>query len=166
MLTKFVIGVRCPKCKLPGLLEQKPGHLCTACLEPLVEHKVNNTNCWWCTNNTICSACAQEAHRLIKRIDSPVNDQNVIKHSKEQIMFKEIAEQIPNIDGFSVDPNDYKTLAQEFMKLSDIFIELANYAKTKKTAMEKRNEGLILAASHLENQLDNMYKRLADEFKW
>ena len=63
-ITKAVIGVRCTKCGLPGLLDQKPGHKCSACFGLLAEHKVDNTNCSWCTDETICVVCAREAFRL------------------------------------------------------------------------------------------------------
>lgn len=65
-LTSAIIGVRCPKCALPGLLDQKPGHLCVACATPLKEHKVDNTGCSWCTDAGVCVVCAKKAHRLEK----------------------------------------------------------------------------------------------------
>lgn len=54
-ITKAVIQVRCRRCNLPAILEQKPGHLCCHCGHELIEKKVDVTNCPWCNDDTICS---------------------------------------------------------------------------------------------------------------
>lgn len=67
-ITKTIIGVRCPKCGLPGLLDQKPGHFCVVCAIPLKEHRVDTTNCNWCSDNAICIVCAKQAYQLRRKM--------------------------------------------------------------------------------------------------
>lgn len=65
----------------------------------------------------------------------------------------------PNLDCFSIDPDDFEGAA-------DLFVQYATYCRLKGRAMRARLEGSIIGAEALERMLARIYDELPDWAKW